>query len=172
MPAPPPLSDAALAATGERACCKCWPPFGGRVPTEEAAPSAELARRSFVHRSGTRFGIQLVVADGELLVVDVGPGSYARCTEMNLPMARLSAILLTHFHSDHICELGEYLTMSWVPAARTRPLPEASLHAHASVRHLCTSLTASHFLSLGSSFARYPSRQAAIVDLIRISSAS
>ena len=37
--------------------------------------------------------------------------------------------------------------------SRTRPLPQASLHAHASVRHPCTLLTASDFLSLGSSFA-------------------
>jgi ribonuclease Z len=62
-----------------------------------------------------------VVAGGELVLVDVGPGSWETVDLANLPTANVSAILLTHFHSDHIGDLGEAVTQSWI-AGRTRPL--------------------------------------------------
>ncbi|MGH6630570.1 MAG: MBL fold metallo-hydrolase [Burkholderiales bacterium] len=33
---------------------------------------------------------------------------------MNLPVSQLSGILVTHFHSDHIGEIGEAITQSWI----------------------------------------------------------
>ncbi|MFN8543793.1 MAG: MBL fold metallo-hydrolase [Candidatus Binatia bacterium] len=62
-----------------------------------------------------------VVAGGELVLVDVGPGAWETVDLANLPTGDLSAILLTHFHSDHIGDLGEAVTQSWV-AGRVRPL--------------------------------------------------
>ena len=62
-----------------------------------------------------------VVAGGELILVDVGPGSWEVVDLANLPTAALSAVLLTHFHSDHIGDLGEATTQSWI-AGRPRPL--------------------------------------------------
>jgi ribonuclease Z len=62
-----------------------------------------------------------VIAGGELVLVDVGPGSWETVDLANLPTGALSAILLTHFHSDHIGDLGEAVTQSWI-AGRTRPL--------------------------------------------------
>ena len=55
------------------------------------------------------------------MLVDVGPGSWETVDLANLPTASVSAILLTHFHSDHIGDLGEAVMQSWV-AGRTRPL--------------------------------------------------
>jgi len=63
-----------------------------------------------------------VIAGGELVLVDVGPGSWEVLDLANLPLARVSAVLLTHFHSDHIGGLGEAVTQSWI-AGRTQPLP-------------------------------------------------
>jgi ribonuclease Z len=40
----------------------------------------------------------------------------------HLPSAALNGILLTHFHSDHIGDLGEINTQSWL-AGRDHPLP-------------------------------------------------
>ncbi len=62
-----------------------------------------------------------IVAGGELVLVDVGPGSWEVADLANLPTSALSAVLLTHFHSDHIGDLGEAITQSWI-AGRARPL--------------------------------------------------
>jgi len=43
----------------------------------------------------------------------VGPGSYRNADILRLPVTHLSAIFLTHFHSDHIGDLGEANMMSW-----------------------------------------------------------
>lgn len=62
-----------------------------------------------------------VLADGRFFVVDVGPGATKSIQLLGLPRGRLSALLLTHFHSDHIAELGELVFSSWV-GGRTQPL--------------------------------------------------
>jgi ribonuclease Z len=62
-----------------------------------------------------------VIAGGEFALVDVGPGAWKTVDLANLPTASLGAVLLTHFHSDHIGDLGEAITQSWI-AGRTRPL--------------------------------------------------
>jgi ribonuclease Z len=62
-----------------------------------------------------------VIAGGHFLLVDVGPGSNANLGLWRLPRARLDGVLLTHFHSDHIGELGETALLSWA-FGRTQPL--------------------------------------------------
>jgi ribonuclease Z len=54
-----------------------------------------------------------VFAAGKLWVVDVGPGSWNHMGQWRVP-PELGAVLLTHFHSDHIGELGEWNLQSWV----------------------------------------------------------
>jgi ribonuclease Z len=63
-----------------------------------------------------------VIAGGEFVVVDSGPGSWEVLDQANLPVSKLSAVLITHFHSDHIGGLGEAITQSWI-AGRDKPLP-------------------------------------------------
>jgi len=62
-----------------------------------------------------------VIGDGEFILFDVGPGTFRNADLMRLPIANLSAIFLTHFHSDHIGELGEANMLSWV-SGRKKPL--------------------------------------------------
>ncbi len=59
-----------------------------------------------------------VIAGGHFVLVDVGPGSWHQIALHRLPRARLEAVLITHFHSDHIGELGEALMQSWVSGRR------------------------------------------------------
>ncbi|HVP31912.1 MAG TPA: MBL fold metallo-hydrolase [Myxococcota bacterium] len=62
-----------------------------------------------------------VVAGGGLYLVDAGPGSFEVVDLANLPTAALRGVFLTHFHSDHIGDLGEAITQSWI-AGRAQPL--------------------------------------------------
>lgn len=62
-----------------------------------------------------------VIAGGELVMVDAGPGSWKTLDLTKVPTSKLSAVLLTHFHSDHIGDLGETMTQSWI-AGRDKPL--------------------------------------------------
>ncbi|MHA2400945.1 MAG: MBL fold metallo-hydrolase [Promethearchaeota archaeon] len=41
------------------------------------------------------------------MLVDVGAGSRRTLAGLRLPVKNLSAVFLTHFHSDHIGDLGE-----------------------------------------------------------------
>lgn len=62
-----------------------------------------------------------VVAAGEVILIDTGPGSWRQVALNKLPAQNVSAVLLTHFHSDHIGDLGETITQSWI-AGRAKPL--------------------------------------------------
>jgi ribonuclease Z len=62
-----------------------------------------------------------IVAGGQIYLVDVGPGSWERVDLADLPTDAVGSVLLTHFHSDHIGDLGETITQSWI-AGRAQPL--------------------------------------------------
>ena len=64
-----------------------------------------------------------VVAGGDLFVVDSGPGSTRNLLLMNLPPPRVSDVFLTHYHSDHIGDLGELMLQRWAAGAAKAPLP-------------------------------------------------
>jgi ribonuclease Z len=60
----------------------------------------------------------LVVAGGKLFVVDVGPESPENLALWRVPTPRVEAVFLTHFHSDHIGELGELNMQGWAQGRR------------------------------------------------------
>lgn len=62
-----------------------------------------------------------VFAGGELYLVDVGPGAWKNLALWRIPAARLQAVMLTHFHSDHIGDLGEINLQTWAHG-RDHPL--------------------------------------------------
>jgi ribonuclease Z len=59
-------------------------------------------------------GSVAVIAGGEFILVDTGPGAARNAGLQNLPMGKLTAVFFTHFHSDHIGDLGEVNMYSWV----------------------------------------------------------
>jgi len=63
-----------------------------------------------------------VIAGGKFYVVDTGPGSWNRLALLRIPGERIGAVMLTHFHSDHIGDLGEFNMQTWV-AGRPAALP-------------------------------------------------
>lgn len=62
-----------------------------------------------------------VFAGGAFYVVDTGPGAWNNLGRWGVPGARIGAILLTHYHSDHVGGLGEFNMQTWV-AGRPGPL--------------------------------------------------
>jgi len=64
----------------------------------------------------------LVAAGDRLLVVDVGIGSVRNLMRWRVPLDHVEGVFLTHFHSDHIGELGELRLQTWV-AGRRAHLP-------------------------------------------------
>jgi ribonuclease Z len=62
-----------------------------------------------------------VLAGESLYLVDAGAGSAQVAGLARLPLERLEAVFLTHFHSDHIAALPEFNLLSWV-AGRPKPL--------------------------------------------------
>lgn len=62
-----------------------------------------------------------VFAANRFWVVDTGPGSSNRLGLLGIDLSRIGGVLLTHFHSDHIGDLGELNMQSWA-AGRLLPL--------------------------------------------------
>ncbi len=62
----------------------------------------------------------MVIAGGKVYVIDVGPGSQEVAQLAGMPTRALGGVFLTHFHSDHIGELGEWAVQTWI-AGRTEP---------------------------------------------------
>ena len=63
-----------------------------------------------------------VFAGGKFYIVDVGPESVENLVLWKLPLSSIGGVLLTHFHSDHIGDLGELNLQTW---AGGRPSPLA-----------------------------------------------
>lgn len=55
-----------------------------------------------------------VFADDKLFLFDVGAGSWNNIELWRLPTNKLTAVFLTHYHSDHITDLGEANIQSWL----------------------------------------------------------
>lgn len=63
------------------------------------------------HRAGPS---TLVRAGGQTFLIDCGRGVQQRLTAAGAPANGLSALLLTHLHSDHIADLGDVIITRWV----------------------------------------------------------
>lgn len=64
----------------------------------------------------------LVTAGGVQLLVDAGRGVMMRLAAAGVGANQLGAVLLTHLHSDHITDLGDVITTSWVTSMEPTPL--------------------------------------------------
>lgn len=64
----------------------------------------------------------VVMAAGNLYLVDTGQGSARNVARMGFQLGQVKAVLLTHFHSDHIADLGEVMMQRWTGGSNTIPL--------------------------------------------------
>jgi ribonuclease Z len=64
----------------------------------------------------------LVRSSGSSLLVDCGRGVLMRLTSAGMLPPMLSAVLLTHLHSDHLTDLNDVITTHWVMSPEPTPL--------------------------------------------------
>ena len=73
-----------------------------------------------------RFGPStLVQAGDQTLLIDAGRGATIRLYQLGVPMGRIDALLLTHYHSDHTVGIPDFWLTGWLQshyAQRTAPL--------------------------------------------------
>lgn len=65
----------------------------------------------------------LVKAGDQTFLVDCGRGVLMRAAAAGVQAANLTALLLTHLHSDHITDLSDVITTRWVTTIGPNPLP-------------------------------------------------
>ena len=65
----------------------------------------------------------LVQAGGATFLVDCGRGVLQRMAAAGVGVPQLTAVLLTHLHSDHITDLNDVMTTRWVMTFQPSPLP-------------------------------------------------
>jgi ribonuclease Z len=64
----------------------------------------------------------LVRAGGRTLLFDAGRGVCLRLAAAGVLPFMLDGVLLTHLHSDHICDLNDVVTTQWVMSPAPKPL--------------------------------------------------
>lgn len=65
----------------------------------------------------------LVRAGTQTFLVDCGRGVLMRAAAAGVGAANLTALLLTHLHSDHITDLSDVITTRWISTLVPSPLP-------------------------------------------------
>jgi ribonuclease Z len=72
----------------------------------------------------TRAGpCNVVVAGNQVLVIDMGENGNRNLNLMGISAGDVDALLLTHFHSDHIDGIGPLMLYHWTRGTSTAPLP-------------------------------------------------
>lgn len=64
----------------------------------------------------------VVTAGRHVFVVDIGEGGVRNLSRIGYGAARVEAVFLTHFHSDHIDSLGALMLQRWAASAAATPL--------------------------------------------------
>ena len=72
-----------------------------------------------------RFGPStLVEAGSQKFLFDVGRGATIRLNQLRIPMRDVTAVFITHFHSDHLVGLADLWLIGWLPPNYARrPIP-------------------------------------------------
>lgn len=71
-----------------------------------------------------RAGPSTLVGSGDqIFLVDCGRGVLMRAAAVGVGAGNITALLLTHLHSDHITDLSDVITTRWVTTFAPTPLP-------------------------------------------------
>jgi ribonuclease BN (tRNA processing enzyme) len=62
----------------------------------------------------------LIRGDGQPVLLDCGPGTLHRLSEIGVSAAAIRTLLLTHFHLDHVSDLAALLSSRWLQSPQGR----------------------------------------------------
>jgi len=96
-----------------------------------------------------------VIAGDRLFIVDAGEGSARNLAYMGIPAARIEAIFLTHFHSDHIDGLSPFMLQRWGTALSLTPTP---VYGPTGVDKVIDGFRAAYVLDFGYRIAHHSER--------------
>ncbi|MFU7527375.1 MBL fold metallo-hydrolase [Qipengyuania sp. ASV99] len=85
----------------------------------------------------------VVIAGDQVLVVDMGENGNRNLNLMGISAGDVDALLLTHFHSDHIDGIGPLMLFHWTRGASTAPLP---VHGPEGVEQVVAGFNAAYVL--------------------------
>jgi ribonuclease Z len=94
----------------------------------------------------------LVRAGGKTLLFDAGRGVCLRLAAAGVLPVMLDAVLLTHLHSDHVCDLNDVVTTQWIMSTEPRPL---RLHGPRGTRQVADGIEAMLALDVGYRLAHH-----------------
>jgi ribonuclease BN (tRNA processing enzyme) len=117
------------ALTGAARAMATAGPAGALVPTASAAAAPVVSRgrtkvvvlgslggqqMTQLAGAGARCGTSVLIdVDGVLTIVDCGCGSAHRITEAGYDLSAVRNVIVTHFHVDHVADLGPIATLAW-----------------------------------------------------------
>ncbi|WP_392565382.1 MBL fold metallo-hydrolase [Utexia brackfieldae] len=82
----------------------------------------------------------LIEAGNQKFIFDFGRNASARLWQLGIPLGRIDAFFLTHFHSDHIIGFPDFWLIGWLqPAYGSRKLP-LQLYGPTGVKAFATGL--------------------------------
>jgi ribonuclease Z len=85
-------------------------------------PSVTLLGTGGPRPDATRGGTSLLIEYGEdRILIDAGRGAVRQLTHLEVPIAAINPMLVTHHHYDHIGELHDVILTSWL-LGRKKPL--------------------------------------------------
>jgi ribonuclease Z len=94
----------------------------------------------------------VVVAGDQILVFDAGPGSTLNIELIPVDVGSVDALFLTHYHSDHIGDIGELLLKRWATGGIDKPLP---IYGPPGVEEVVAGFEAAYLLDKGYRIAHH-----------------
>jgi len=92
-----------------------------------------------------RFGPSTLVEVGnQRLLFDVGRGATIRLAQARVPLRDISAMFLTHFHSDHVNGLSDLWLTGWLPGEFARRITAFCIYGPTGTREMMSHLERAH----------------------------
>lgn len=60
----------------------------------------------------------VIIANGRLFIFDVGANSEKKMERMKIPIDKIEAVFISHWHSDHFIDLPQLINRSWLLGRR------------------------------------------------------